>query len=266
MRISKPFIGLSILAGILMAVASLLGISDPRTYGKETLNWAEQAVGQDWVNLCVVFPVLLVSSLLVLRRDSFRALLVWLGVLIYLIYSYVLYSFFVHFGPLFLPYVATLGLSFYSFVGALANLDWQGIGELFTNAKTKTASVLLGTVAVLFTLLWLGDIIGALLRGGVPADLDKVGLVVNPVHVLDLAFLLPGAFVVAVNLWRRRTLGFVLAVPFLVFFVLMGVAIIAMMIVTAQKGFPLAFPQMVVMGVIIFLSSAIATQYLKRIQ
>jgi hypothetical protein len=82
MRISKPFIGLSILAGILMAVASLLEISDPRTYGKETLNWAEQAVGQDWVNLRVVFPVLLVSSLLILGRDSFRALLVWLGVLI----------------------------------------------------------------------------------------------------------------------------------------------------------------------------------------
>jgi hypothetical protein len=58
MRISKPFVGLSILAGILVAVASLLGISDPRTYGKETLNWAEQAVGQDWVNLCVVFPEL----------------------------------------------------------------------------------------------------------------------------------------------------------------------------------------------------------------
>jgi len=124
-----------------MAVVSLMGISDPRTYGKETLNWAEQAVGQDWVNLCVVFPVLLISSFFVLRRDSFKTFLIWLGVLIYLSYSYILYPFFVHFGPLFLLYVATLGLSFYAFVGALVTLDWQGTGELFANVKTEPASV-----------------------------------------------------------------------------------------------------------------------------
>ena len=266
MRISKTFTWLSVIAGLLMAAVSLLGVADPRTYGKETVNWAAQAVGQDYVNLCVVFPTLLVSSLLILRRDSFRAFLAWLGVLIYLIYSYVLYSFFVHFGPLFLLYVATLGLSFYSLVGALGSLDWQGTGVRFTNVKTKPASVLLGLVAVLFALLWLADIAGALLRGGIPVDLDEVGQVVNPVHVLDLALLLPGAFIVAVLLWRRRILGLTLAVPFLVFFVLMGAAIISMMVVTAQKGFALAFPQMVVMGVIIFLSSAIAIRYLRRVQ
>ncbi len=266
MRISKTFTWLSAIAGLLMAVVSLLGVADPRTYGKETLNWAAQAVGQDYVNLCVVFPTLLVSFLLTLRRDSFKAFLVWLGVLIYLIYSYVLYSFFVHFGPLFLLYVATLGLSFYSFVGALGSLDWQGTGVRFTNVKTKPASILLGTVAVLFALLWLADIVGALSRGGVPVDLDKIGLWVNPVHVLDLALLLPGALIVAVLLWRKKTLGLTLAVPFLVFFVLMGLAIISMMIVTAQKGFALAFPQMVVMLLIIVLSSAIATRYLRRVQ
>jgi hypothetical protein len=266
MRISKTFIWLSIPAGLLMAVVSFLGIADPGAYAKETLNWAAQAVGQDWVNLCVVFPVLLVSSFLVLRRDSFRAFLLLLGVLIYLIYSYVLYSFFVHFGPLFLLYVATLGLSFYSFVGVLAVLDWQKAGGLFANVKVKPASILLGLVAGLFTLLWFADIVGALVRGGVPADLDKIGLLVNPVHVLDLALLLPGAFIVAALVWRKRVLGLALAVPFLVFFVLMGLAIIAMMIVTAQKGFALALPQMVVMLIIIALSSAIATRYLRRVQ
>jgi hypothetical protein len=87
---------------------------------------------------------------------------------------------------------------------------------------------------------------------------------VNPVHVLDLAFPLPGPFIVAVLLWRRRTLGFVLAVPLLVFFILMGIAIISMMVVTAQKGFALALPQMDVMGVGLVASSVIATQYLKK--
>lgn len=250
-----------------MAVVSLLGVTDPgRTYAKETVNWAAQAVGQDSVNLCVVFPTLLISSFLVLRRDSFRAFLLWLGVLIYLIYSYVLYSFFVHFGPLFLLYVATLGLSFYSFVGVLAVLDWQKADGAFANVKTKPASIFLGTVAILFALLWLADIVGALARGGVPVDLDKIGLVVNPIHVLDLAFLLPGVFIVAALVWQRKVLGLTLAVPLLLFFVLMGLAIIAMMIVTAQKGYALALPQMVVMLIITALSFAISTRYLRRIQ
>jgi hypothetical protein len=264
MRISKTFIRLSILAGLLMAVVSFLGIADPGTYAKETENWAGQAIGQDLVNLAVVLPVLLIASFLVLRRDSFRAFLVWMGALIYLIYSYILYSFFLHFGPLFLLYVATLGLSFYSLVGAFSRLDWQNSGKSFANVHTRPASFLLGIVAVLFALLWLTDIVGALLRGGVPADLDKVGLLVNPIQVLDLAFLLPGAFIVAVLLSRRRTIGFVLAAPLLVFFILMGIAIISMMVVTAQKGFALALPQMVVMGVIITASSVIAIQYLNR--
>ncbi len=266
MQIPKAFIWLSILAGVFMALVSLLGVADSRTYGRETLNWAAQAVGQDWVNLCVVFPVLLVASFLGLRRDSFKAFLLWLGVLIYLIYSYTLYSFFVHFGPLFLLYVATLGLSFYSFAGALATLDWRAADELLANVKTKPASALLGTVAVLFALLWLADIANALATGGKPADLDKIGLWINPVHVMDLALLLPGAFIIAVLLWRRRILGLTLGVPLLVFFVLMGFAIIGMMIVTAQKGFALSLPQLVAMLIIITLSSATIAGYLRRIQ
>lgn len=146
-------------------------------------------------------------------------------------------AFFVHFGPLLLLYIATLGLSFYSFVGALVSLDWQKAGGLFAEIKIRPAGILLGVVAVLFAFLWLNDIVRALASGGIPTDPDKIGLWVNPIHVLDLALLLPGAFIIAVLLWRRRILGLVLAVPFLVFFILMGAAILSMMIMMAQKRY-----------------------------
>jgi len=188
-----------------------------------------------------------------------------LGVLIYLIYSYILYSFFVHFGPLFLFYVAILGLSFYSLVGNLVRLDWHETGQLFDDVKIKPASMLLLTVAILFSLLWLADIAGALAKGVIPKDLDNAGLIINPIHVLDLAILLPGTFVVAISLWQKKTPGLTLAVPLLVFFVLMGTAIISMMIVAAQKGFDPAWPQVLMMGVIIVLSLILGIQYLRRI-
>lgn len=266
MNSQKMFIWLSIAAGLLMALVSLLGITSPGTYGKETPNWAAQALGQDWINLAVVFPMLLISALVVLRQKSVRGLLIWFGALIYLIYSYTLYSFFVHFGPLFLLYVAILSLSFYSFVGGLVSLDWQAMSKVLSGVATKPAGILLATIAVLFSLLWLADILGALARGGTPADLGKIGLWVNPVHVLDLSFLLPGAFIVAVLLRRKRTLGLVLAAPLLTFFVLMGLAIISMMIVTSQKGFALALPQVFVMGAIIVASSIIAIRYLGQVR
>ena len=49
-----------------------------------------------------------------------RAQLIWLGVLVYLIYTYVTYAFVVRFNPLFLVYVALLGCSLYALIGGLA--------------------------------------------------------------------------------------------------------------------------------------------------
>lgn len=264
MRMPKIIIRLSLLSAFLMAYVSLMGIMNGATYAKETINWAAQAVGQDYINLFLAFPALVVSSLM-LRKDSLKALLVWLGVLLYLIYSYVLYAFFVHFGPLFLLYVAILGLSFYSFVGGLVSLDWKTVGDSFVRVDARPASILLMVVGLMFYALWLADIIGALSRGGLPQDLDKIGLLVNPVQVLDLALLLPGAIIVALQVWQKKILGHVLAVPMMVFFILMGIAIILMMIVMSQSGFPFALPQAAIMCTIILISFIILARHLKGV-
>lgn len=264
MKIPKIFIWLSLVAGLLVAFVSMMGIIEPGAYSKETINWAAQAMAQDYINLFLVFPVLLIL-IFFLRRNSLKALLVWLGVMLYLIYSYILYAFFIHFGPLFLVYVAILGLSFYAFVGALVTIDWSAAAQFFRAVSVKPASVLLTATGIMFYFLWLSDIIGALIGGRLPQDLDKIGLFVNPIQVLDLALLLPGALIVSVLLWRKRIIGLVLAVPIIVFFVLMGAAIISIMIVLAQKGFQLSIPPLIMMGIIIFTSVIILAKYLKGV-
>jgi hypothetical protein len=67
-------------------------------------------------------------------------------------------------------------------------------------------------VVLSFRCLWLSDIIPALLQDRTPVVLEEVGLPVNPVHVLDLAFFLPAMACVSILLWRKKALGFVLAV------------------------------------------------------
>src|SRR5689334_24256856 len=118
--VRRVWIALSIPIAVAVAVASGVGAFVPATYVRETQSWSAQGVGQDFMNLFVIVPALLFTGRRA-SRGSVRAFLVWQGLLLYLAYSYVLYAFFVHFGPLFLVDVSALGLSFYALVGSILN-------------------------------------------------------------------------------------------------------------------------------------------------
>ncbi len=261
--ISKIWIWLSFGAGLLMLFVSVAGILFDDIYAKETVSWSSQAKGQDIINVFLVFPLLAVC-LFFIRKGSWRAYLIWLGVLIYMIYSYALYAFFIHFGPLFLPYIAILGMAFYSFVGGLAQINQEEVKQNLSGSNQRPASIFLMIVSVLFFLLWLGDILYALISGSLPQGVSDIGLLVNPVQVLDLAFLLPASAITSVMLWKQKSLGYVLAVPLMVFFATMGIAIVCMMLILSQKGYPAPIPQMIMMGVIIAADIAIIRGFLKR--
>ena len=83
-------------------------------------------MGQDLVSLVVVLPTLIVTAFLS-HRSSSRTRLVWLGVLVYLVYTYVVAAFDNRFNSLFLVYVALLGCSLYALAGGLATTDLAGI-------------------------------------------------------------------------------------------------------------------------------------------
>jgi len=227
-RVSRTWIRLSWLASALMALASAAGVFVPAVYAKETASWASQGAGQDVVNLFMACPALAVSAWYA-GRGSQRAVLVWLGIMTYVVYSYVMYAFFVHFGPIFPIYVAVLGLSSYALAGVALDIravEWRRLWA--PGFRSRAVSVLLVFVAVAFGGMWVASIVRALANGRSPDGVADIGLPVNPVHVLDLAFLLPLTFATGVAHWKRRAFGLVLATPLLVFFVLMDAAIVSM--------------------------------------
>ena len=114
MKISKISIWLSLAIAVLVLIASSAGIFIKSIYARETMVYAVQGFGQDIANLVAV-PTLFIAVYFV-NKGSVKAFLVWMGVLITLIYAYVIYAFAVHFNSLFLVYVAILGLSFYTFL------------------------------------------------------------------------------------------------------------------------------------------------------
>ena len=265
LQVTKLWTRLSILAGLLMMAASSAGLFVASTYAKETMNWGTQGRGQDMVNLSLAAPILFVSTYFV-NKGSLRAFLIWLGTLIYLIYSYLLYAFFIHFGPWFLAYVAILGMSFYAFVGSLLELDWKGLSPRYADVSVKAASSFLMFLAVAFFLLWTSEIMKALLSHTQPQGLKDAGLPVNPVHVLDMALLLPAMAIVSVKLWKREMLGFIFGVPFLALGALLGFAVLSMMLFLAAKGFPTPIGIQVAMTISILVSLYLTFKFLNEIK
>src|SRR5205823_9745531 len=110
MKLSKIFIWLSVLLAVLVLLASVAGLTIKSIYAREAPSWVIQAYGQDIANLITVD--VLAIALYFVNKGSVKALLVWIGALLTLLYAYVIYAFAVHFNSLLLVYVAIVGLSF----------------------------------------------------------------------------------------------------------------------------------------------------------
>lgn len=265
MRIAflNPALALSYAAAVLAALASAFGVLGV-PYALEAPSWAAQGVGQDVANLALLLPALAVATM-VARRGSAGARLVWVGLLLYVVYSYMLYAFFLHFGATFLLYVATLGVAFYALVGAVTVIARSDAPSVFQTLPWRRATggylVLLGTA---FALLWLAEIVPAASAGVPPASALEAGLWTNPVHVLDLAFVLPGMILAGVAVWRRRSCGYALALPLVTFGVAMGAAILAMMVSLYWHGLPFAWPPTVFVGFMVLLGTALVAALLRK--
>ena len=265
MSISKTSIWLSVIDAILVLLASVSGIFLKNIYARETLSLAVQGMGQDIVNIVAV--VVLLIAVYFVNQESVKAFLVCSGVLLYLIYAYVIYAFDVHFNRLFLVYVAILGLSFYALAGLVIHLHLDQIQASFSvNTKARAVSVFLLVLGIVFYLLWLSEEIPALLTGKIPQSVTVTNLPTNPVHVLDLALYLPAMIITAVLLWRRKLLGYLLAGPLLVFSILTGTAILAIFLVMSMKGIPTSVGVEVFLAIIIMVSLVLSVLYIREVK
>lgn len=261
MNVSKTALWLSVLDALFVLIASGVGILFKNIYARETPAWAVQAIGQDIVNVVAVV-VLFVAAYFV-NKGSMRALLVWGGVLLYLIYAYVIYAFDIHFNRLFLVYVAIVGLSFYALVVSVLHLNLDRLRASFP-AGSRAVSVFLLLLGIVFSLLWLSEDIPAIVGGQIPQSVVTANVPTNPVHVLDLGLYLPAMLVTA--LWRKKLAGYLLAGPLLVFSVLMGSAILAIFLIMNGQGIPTSIGVEVFIALIILVSLVLSVLFLRTVK
>jgi nicotinamide riboside transporter PnuC len=175
-------------------------------------------VSQDLVSVIAAVAVLL--CIVLVRRGRESAWLVWVAMLGYLFYAYALYCFEGVYNPLYLFYIAIVGLVVYSVIGFFRRADF---GALKVKSEHKlpprrSVAVLCLVLAVMFAALWFSMLI--------PAMSTRVRPEAGTIFVLDLSFFLPLLVFEAFLLFRKQPLGDVLAVPILIKIGTLGVSVL----------------------------------------
>jgi hypothetical protein len=201
---------------VVALVASAVGVFAPGIFRDPAMT-AGNARGTDVVILAVAIPAL-VAAMVLTARGSLRAPIVWLGALAYILYNAVFFAYGAHFNALFLVYAATLSLGLWSVVALLRAVDVDALRAGFApNTPIRAIAGYLLLTTALFALLWLKDVLPAIIANAAPASLKGTGMVTNPVKMTDFAFGFPLAALSAVWLWQGRVWGYLLAGAFLVY-------------------------------------------------
>jgi hypothetical protein len=202
---------LSVLVTLLMGGAAAAGLGFHDLYRDNSLVTASWW-GNDLVTLVVATP-LLVGAMIGARRGSWRARLVWMGMLAYGLYNAAFYLFGAAFNSLFLVYVATVTLAGFALIFGLVSLDADAIADQALRrrpARWVAGFVVLVAVALgaFHSALWLHYVV----TGTVPAVLDAVGLHTHLIGALDLSMVVSVGLLAGVWLWQGRPWGYVWAV------------------------------------------------------
>jgi hypothetical protein len=251
-------------AGGIAMVASVIGLADvDGIYGRETASFVDMAIAQDLVNVALAGPATVLLAWLA-WRGSMRAGLLWTGVLTFTAYNYAIYTMSIHVGPLFLAWVAVLGLTFWSLAGGLRALRPTAVATKLAGAPRRFIGWYLIAIGGVFTALWLADIVPAMADGRVPQGAVDLGLPSNPVHVLDLAIFLPAVIAIGRLVLLRRPAGLMLAPTATVFLVLTGLPILVTPFVTAARGGVAAWQAAGPVGAITAVGVAVLIALLRR--
>lgn len=196
---------LTIVLAFLMLAQSALGLLFHAHYRDAawiTATW----LGNDWVTLAVVVPVLAVAATFA-ARGSLRALLVWLGVLAYAIYNYAYYAFGAALNAFFPLYLAALLLAALSLTLALAAIAPSMVASRFdTGVALRIAAGYFVGVGISLAGIWMAMWAAYVFAGyPTPADTEAFKLVA----ALDTVLMVPPMVIGGLLLWRERPWGFV---------------------------------------------------------
>lgn len=204
----------SVLVALMVMVASGYGLYHPDLYSCGEPGFLRLIANQDLIMLLVYVPVLLIVTWLTARK-SFRAVLIWLGVMGYLCYVYTGYAFGGVSGKMLLLHIAIAAASFFLFLTKLALIDIEEFRLRFEVTSFGLTAFFMIVVFLLTEILWLQRYMYSLSEPVIEFWMLNLKSV-SAVKILDLAFLGPLCFLAGFWLFDRKAIGYVLTMALLV--------------------------------------------------
>lgn len=246
----RPRTGIALIAlGLLIATSSILG---PLVLGVIKFHVSAgaeaQLVGGDVVSLFVVAPLAVIAGVLWLRGNALAPTLA-LGPSCYSLYMYVQYIVGVQYEryPGNNEYAFPLYLILIILSWGIAMSAWRALAATplprLSSGTRRALAALMLVLNVMFAFAWISGIVAVLAGPSItPAwqEYEKDQTLFWLVRMMDLGFVIPASFVVAVGLLRRTTWAVTLAYAFLGFQTLMVAAVAGMAIVMAVRSDPAA--------------------------
>lgn len=218
-------------------------------YRNETISYAAQARGQDYVTLAIGIP-LLITGMLLAKRGSFRGKLLYTGSLGYMLYTFSSYAYLCAFNALFLLYTAIYSMSLISFLLSFSLIDTRAVAE---NLSPRFPRRFLGgyllAMSVVLLLLWLGKIIPAVISSVPPVGLEVYTTLVIQAH--DLALIVPSAAITGILLLKKNAWGITLAAVLFMKMLTMGLALFVMMGMMYLAGTAPALPEIIIFTILL---------------
>ena len=190
--------------------------------------------GTDTVTLFLSLP-LLISSYFLYRRGSVKGRLLLIGALFYFLYNGASMTFAASFNPMFLFYTALFSASFFATIIALVRFDTKAlVARISPGFPHRSMGIFLIVIGFGTLMLWLSELIGPLMSGMAPEIMGPYTTLFT--HGFDSAVITPTLVITGAYLLQRKPLGYVLAVPLLLFCTLVGVVVLAQTISQALAG------------------------------
>lgn len=259
-RTNRSVLILSALAFVLLLATSLGSIilddgGDPYTftslrgepveiYGGEGLyrfDTTFKAVlfrGFDWANLFVALPLLVWGTYLY-ARGRLRGRLLVVSVFSYLAYNYLIGALGNAFNVMFLNWTALFSVGLFGVALVLAEMDVPSLSEkLGAGFPRRSLSIYVIALGLFLLFQYLAEILTAYGSETPPASLDVYTTL--ELAALELGIMIPLHLVAGVLVWRRKAVGYVMAIVLsftaLMTFIALSVAALILYFAYGQGG------------------------------
>ena len=245
----RRFLAFGILLPLVVVAAAGYGLIVPGAYAGVTELQRQTWRAQDAVNLIAAVALCLSSGRS--TAGSWRGHLVQLGLLGWLAYCALHLAIGAVFSPVFLLYLAVIGLAGFGLLDGLIRVELTERSVL-PGFPNRPMAIFLAVGGTGIAGLWLSEIVPGILGLARPANLHLSGLP-NPTWVLDLVWLIPWALAAARKCWRSQPSAQLVSVPLLVLLGMLSVSMLAVIPFGLNAGLgtdPVAGPQIVVFSVV----------------